>query len=554
MKTFKNILITYRLLFIVCVIAAVCVYLLFSRYAGNKKYTDNPETDILIQNEIAALENLLPKKEIQKIKQNIRKYCHDNNIKDDAYPFNRLIILLQYYRQNQLYQYPVFNGDVVRQTNLFMEKIYHNVKEGKLGQIPIQDDELKRLCFDYSEFQRQPAFSPYFRLPLQPEQEKQINDFIRQRLDKIDEKQQQTLMNSTDLPEQDRIILWKAFIKELTSELVFKPIIEQTNKKVSKLYSQRFGSLSQPLPRNGSDMDKEKDSEKIATDADFMETETDNIFEFIDRQIKKACNDAERQAFLLQHVQLLQKNFEYQQFSPQLIQETKLRWKQGIENLPKQNDNFDYADCMFGFLWQTYHILRSERQPLSDLEREEKTLQLQQLLQVLDEMIPAMNRQNKLPDETIQGMSNEINRCKARLHTYCDSPFYPLLYYPLPQESFDNAMITIQKRLDEEIEKFWKNIDQYTQSQREDALRQVKSGNKNGIDFFQNRINMQILLQSQLLVALTMGNIVRQYGFLNRNLNYKNTEFFLFPNIRGVGLAYRMQEGIHIKLKIKEVE
>jgi hypothetical protein len=351
--------------------------------------------------------------------------------------------------------------------------------------------------------------------------------------------------------------LRKKFIKELTGELVFKPIVDQTNKKINELYSQRFGSLSESLPINGSglsDMGKKRDSEQISTDTGLMDNESDNLIEFIEQQIRKTCNDSELQHSLLQQVQLLRKSFENHQLSPQLIRETKFLWKQGIEYLPKQNNHFDDADCVLGLIWQTYHAMLSERQPLSDFEKEEKILQLQQLLQVLDGIIPAMNRQNKLSDKMIQVITNEVNRCKMRLNTYCGSPFYPLLYYPLPKESFDNTMKKIQKQLDEEIENFWKNIDQYTQSLRDDAVRQAKSGNKTRIDFFQNKTNVHMLLQSQTLVALTMGNIVRHYGLLNRKLNYKNTEFFPLPNTKGIGLSYRMQEGLNIRLTLKESE
>lgn len=205
------------------------------------------------------------------------------------------------------------------------------------------------------------------------------------------------------------------------------------------------------------------------------------------------------------------------------------------------------AQDVLGRVWQTYHCLIANRQPLSDEETNRKTEQVRRLAAALDELDDELLKGvDALPLECVDSVRAEMGRSIARLKEHAASPAYPLLYRPLSDSDFEKVMVAIRADHQDRIHRFLQDLPataawvEKRRAGKDKASRQflAKTGwEEKGTTF----------------AALAMGSVVRHYCMLGRNVDYSDPIIFPpFLKVNGAGVAYRMSDGLSMRLSIDE--
>ena len=241
---------------------------------------------------------------------------------------------------------------------------------------------------------------------------------------------------------------------------------------------------------------------------------------------------------------------DYRNASKEAVSRIEPLWKAASQSILQSKDGFLRANETVSLIWQTYHCLVADHHPLTPEESARKTVQLQMLDKVLEELDSEVVRQKAdLPEEILEAIRAEAQRCITRLNEYSGSPAYPLLYYPLHDDAFEKAINSIETKVQIDIHMFLEGYSARRKKLLEDAVQNARKEDEH-IDFFQNMLRKPSELQGKALIALTMGNIMRHYCIVDRNLDYNDPTMFPFWKVNGISVVYRMQEGLSTELDI----
>lgn len=225
-------------------------------------------------------------------------------------------------------------------------------------------------------------------------------------------------------------------------------------------------------------------------------------------------------------------------------------WEAESQHITHRKDDYVRANEIALLLWRTYHCLVANHHPLRPEEATRKTSQLRRLEKVLERLDSEVTRQQAdIPEGAHAAIRAEAQRCIRRLNEYSASPCYPLFFYPLSDDAFERAIDSIDTKLQKEIHRFIEEYSAHRKKLLDEALQNARNENRN-VDFFQNSLRKWSNLQGRALVSLTMGNIVRHYCVVDRNLDYDDSTVFPFWKVKGISVVYRMQEGLSTELNI----
>ena len=241
---------------------------------------------------------------------------------------------------------------------------------------------------------------------------------------------------------------------------------------------------------------------------------------------------------------------DYRAVSKESASRIEALWAAESQHITQDKDDSVQANEIALLIWQTYHCLVADHHPLAPEETKRKSTQLEKLAKVLEQFDSEVTwHQTDIPRETREMIREESRRCIIRLNDYSNSPQCPLFYYPLHDAAFGKAVDAINSQAQKEIQRFREEYSDYRKKLLEEAMKKARTPEKNA-DFFQRSLRNWSNLQAKSIVSLTMGNIVRHYCMVDRNLNYDDSAMFPFWKVKGIGVAYKMQEGLSMELKV----
>lgn len=266
--------------------------------------------------------------------------------------------------------------------------------------------------------------------------------------------------------------------------------------------------------------------------------------------VKNTCGEGALSAYIKGHLDLLWERFpHYRTVGKDPAHEILSLWRAELTTAIRGKDDYTRASRVVSLIWQTYHSLVAAHHPLGTEEIKVKSSQLSRLKKVFERLDSEIARNTNVPQEVLPPLRAETERCVKRLDEYARSPRYPFFYYPLHDAAFKRAVDRVESRMEGDVQRFAADY----VAQRDRLLRkalQVAKNDDTRVDFFQNDLRSWAGRNARALVALTMGNVVRQYGMIERRFDYADAEVFPFWKVTGMSVAYRMQEGLDTQLSI----
>ena len=218
-------------------------------------------------------------------------------------------------------------------------------------------------------------------------------------------------------------------------------------------------------------------------------------------------------------------------------------WRREIEDVRSESDSGKLRAATL--VWQTYHHLMATQSPLPNEQAERKAEQVLRLEELLELAVTVASQELPMSDKTLESVHGELDRTIDRLREYTEAPQYPFLYYPLSDEAFDLAVTDIEVPFRAAIEKL---SDEYS-SQKVEVLERTRR--RPGGLSADEQMERWVERRTRAFVALTMGNVIRQYGIVHRDLDYRDPEMFPLMQVRGLGVVYRMNEGLDAELHVE---
>src|SRR5688572_15679860 len=269
----------------------------------------------------------------------------------------------------------------------------------------------------------------------------------------------------------------------------------------------------------------------------------------IDRVVTERYGETGADTFTREHLKLLWEHFSHQpNVSAKTAKEVASLWASERSGADKQADRSRLNEEALSRIWQTYHCILADHQPLSENEVVQKKKQIHRLAVVLDELDDELlKRHAEIPQELLDGIRGELRRSVAHLKEYADSPAYPLLYYPLSDGDFEKVMERVRADFEKRIDDFLTNLPQTISWAR--ARSDVKDKKSRA---FLSRTSFE--QKGNTFAAIAMGNILRQYCMLGRKMDYNSRMFPTFLKANGVGVSYALGGGLSMRISSRSAE
>ncbi len=204
-------------------------------------------------------------------------------------------------------------------------------------------------------------------------------------------------------------------------------------------------------------------------------------------------------------------------------------------------------DAALVLIWQTYHVLQADHHPLdarSLARKESQYVRLCSILESLDDRVAAGT--TNLPQGTIQAIQSKAGNVfwRSGIREFAGQPF---LFYPLPDDQFENAVTKIESQVPGYINDFF----QRCASERKRLIGQEELrprplfsfGRKTAVE---KRLQTSCAMQGGLLAVKVMGRIVNEYGFIVRGVKCDDPIMFPLWKVRGFGTGYPLQFTLNI--------
>lgn len=215
----------------------------------------------------------------------------------------------------------------------------------------------------------------------------------------------------------------------------------------------------------------------------------------------------------------------------------RLLWSAAGEPSSSRDASGLTPDSALVLVWQTYHVLQADHHPLDAQSQARKEAQFARLCGILDGLDErAAAGTTNLPPGTIEAIKSKAGECGLLLKQYMSSPANPFLFYPLPDDRFENAVTKIESQIPGFIADFFRRC----ASERKRLIEQEELrprslfsyGRKTAAD---KRLQTSCAVEGGLLAARSMGRIEIEYGFIARGV--KNDDPMMFPlwKVRGFG-------------------
>jgi hypothetical protein len=268
----------------------------------------------------------------------------------------------------------------------------------------------------------------------------------------------------------------------------------------------------------------------------------------VNRLATDRFDDTTVSSFAKEHLAALWEHFssDYPAIKSELASTVTSVWTKHRETADKSAQSLLTQDVL-GRIWQTYHCLIVNRQPLSAEETSRSMKQIRRLAPMLDQLDDELLKRNPaLPPEFLEGLLSEIARSLAHLNQHAASPAFPLLYRPLSEPDFEKVTTAIRADYQSRINQFIEGLPHTAASVEKGSRVKDKSSSQ---FLYENHWKHK----GMAFAALAMGSIVRHYGLLGRNLDYTDQNIFPpFLKVNGAGLGYRMNDGVSMSLSIAD--
>lgn len=236
---------------------------------------------------------------------------------------------------------------------------------------------------------------------------------------------------------------------------------------------------------------------------------------------------------------------------PAVGQEIVERWHSDWPRIVNEPDTVTQAKLLNTLLWRIWHRLQCARSPLTPEDKAMKARQIETLRVMLQQLADRMLREfpDYMKGDARTRVDAEVKLCITRLEECTSSPFSPAMYHPLPEQSFDEAILGIRKGMDRNFNNLRDNLQELTESSLSSLRDDVRSGAR--IDFFQWSDRVHIAHTCEATISLSMGSIIGHYGLHCRDWDYEDKTLFPFKDVTGSGVGYVSSTGIlsHVNVK-----
>jgi len=224
-------------------------------------------------------------------------------------------------------------------------------------------------------------------------------------------------------------------------------------------------------------------------------------------------------------------------------------WNRGIANLVETRDSNRQMIHSVTLVWQVYHRCLAYWEPISRQFEQQKKGQLASLNAVIDRLSEQVQGWDFIDKSGRDALTAECLRSQLRLAEYSSSPFYPFLYYPLNEAAFRSALASVESRVVQDAESLHSKL---IQARLDGIHGEVqKLGRNVDLDLFQTKARTSAALHLPTLASLTLGNIIRQYGIVERRIDYRDRRMFPIGSTRGLSVVYQMQGGIFTEVHVE---
>ncbi len=226
-------------------------------------------------------------------------------------------------------------------------------------------------------------------------------------------------------------------------------------------------------------------------------------------------------------------------------------WQNSWAEIDADDDSYRQALMVNTLIWRIFSRCRAFHEPLSVTDKLRKAEQIEVLSAIIAEVPNSIETAvgHSLHSKTRTALQSEAERSVSRLSEYSGSPFYPELYWPIPDSAFQQAIMDIRKRIGANLAKFKDAAEKKRAELIKDTMSRV--GSDDALDFFGERFQSWVELAGRPEIGLATGAVVRHYGLTCRFKDLNDKKLFPFMKVRGITLVYRMHAGLTTKLRIE---